>query len=366
MKGTIMMERLLERCLVRPEDVPPSRPDFKVTGTFNPGVVRWQDTTYLLIRVVETVADQAADQLAFPRWDFSGDSPKMQVDILPKDQLNTSDHREVLDTRSGLVRLPFTSHLRLATSSDGVNIDWIDPQPTLLPQHPLEEYGLEDARITALEGEGFCAITYVGPSSHGIVTLLATTRDFKTFDRHGPIFTTENKDVVLFPHRVGGRYAALHRPVSRTSLNPPEIWFALSPDMFHWGGHRVLSVGRGEWTVRLGAGAPPIEVEEGFLEIFHGVHKADPSERVGRYAALAALLDKDEPWRVSARSVEPVLVPTADYERQGFTPNVVFPTGAVVDGERLLVYCGAADQCCSVAAVRLADVMDSLVPLDKT
>ncbi|NIA22058.1 MAG: glycosylase, partial [Anaerolineaceae bacterium] len=262
-----MMERLLERCLVRPEDVPPSRPDFAVLGTFNPGVVRRHGLTYLLIRVVEAVADQPADRLAFPRWDFSGDSPKMRIDVRSLDQLDTSDRREIFDKTRGLVRLPFTSHLRLATSRDGVTIDWIDPQPTLLPEHPLEEYGLEDARITALEGEGLCAITYVGPSSHGVVTLLATTRDFKTFDRHGPIFTTENKDVVLLPRRVGGQYAALHRPVSRTSLNPPEIWFALSPDMFHWGRHRVLSVGRGEWTARLGAGAPPIEVEEGFLEI---------------------------------------------------------------------------------------------------
>ncbi|MBN2583322.1 MAG: glycosylase [Planctomycetes bacterium] len=356
-----MIERLIDRCLVRPQDVPPSRPDFKVIGTFNPGVARWHGVTYLLIRVVETVAEQPAGTMAFPRWDFSDDTPTLHVDVMTMDQLDTADRREVRDRRSGEVRLPFTSHLRLATSRDGLTVDWIDPQPTLQPQTPLEAYGLEDARITPLEGEDRCAITYVAPSRHGIVTSLATTSDFKTFERHGPIFTTENKDVALFPRRIGNHYAALHRPVTRTLNNPPEMWFARSPDLQHWGGHRPIPVGHGPWTARVGAGAPPIEVIDGFLELFHGVHLCDPSERIGTYGAVAALLDRDEPWRVLARSAEPILLPTADYEHHGYTPNVVFPTGAVLDGERLLIYSGAADENSSVAAVRLRDVLDSLV-----
>ena len=357
-----MIERLIDRLLIRPEDVRPSRPDFKVIGTFNPGVARWRGTTYLLVRVVEAPADPGEGAMAFPRWDVSADPPELIIDTLAMDQLDTLDHREVIVRSSGLARLPFVSHLRLATSRDGVTVDWIDPKPTILPAHPLEEYGVEDARVTPLEAEGRCAVTFVAPSHHGIVTSLMTTSDFKTFQRHGPIFTTENKDVIVYPDRVGGRYAAMHRPLSRTRLHMPEIWYAESPDLVHWGGHRVLLSERRSRFSRIGGGAPPVRVPEGYLAVYHGVYKADPHERIGTYCAAAALLDPDEPWKVLARSAEPLMVPANDYERHGYTPNVVFPTGAVLDGEHLMVYSGAADQASTVTGLRLSDVMASLEP----
>jgi len=355
-----MIERLSNHLLISPGDVPPSRPGMAVIGTFNPGAVRWHGTTYLLVRVVEAPVEPRPGHMAFPRWDFSADEPELKTDWLADDGLDTLDHREVVVRSTGLVRLPFISHLRLATSRDGLSVDWIDPEPTIVPADPLEEYGVEDARITPLEDEDRCAVTYVAPSRHGIVACLLTTADFRTFERHGSIFTTENKDVLVYPCRTGGRYSALHRPLSRTPLHMPEIWYAASPDLVHWGGHRVVLSERRSRFSRLGGGAPPVRVSEGYLELYHGVYKPDPHERIGTYCTVAALLDAREPWRVVARSSEPLMVPTEPYELRGYTPNVVFPTGAVLDGERLLVYYGAADEASAVAALRLSDVMASL------
>jgi len=359
-----LIERLSDHLLISPADIPPSRPDLAVIGTFNPGAVRWGDTTYLLVRVVEAPTEQKPGHMAFPRWDFSRGEPELKIDHLAEAEIDTLDHREVVVRSTGLVRLPFISHLRLATSRDGLSVDWIDSEPTVVPADPMEEYGVEDARITPLEDEGRCAITYVAPSRHGIVTCLMTTSDFRTFERRGPIFTTENKDVLIYPDRAGGRYSALHRPLSRTALHKPEIWYAASPDLVHWGGHRVVLSERRSRFSRLGGGAPPVRVPEGYLEIYHGVYKADPHERIGTYCAVAALLDADEPWRVLARSSEPIMVPTAPYELRGYTPNVVFPTGAVLDSERLLVYYGAADEASAMTALRFSDIMNSLTGTD--
>ena len=88
-----MIERLASGVMVRPEDIRPSRPDFKVIGTFNPGAVRWHDTTTLLVRVVEAPADVPAGHMAFPRWDFASDKPELVVDTLSMDAVDTADHR---------------------------------------------------------------------------------------------------------------------------------------------------------------------------------------------------------------------------------------------------------------------------------
>lgn len=355
-----MLQRLSDHLLVSPEDVPPTRPDFRVIGTFNPGVVRWRGTTYILIRVVEAPADVPEGHMAFPRWDFPSGGSAPAVDLFATEALDISDHREIFVRETGLVRLPFLSHLRLATSRDGLKVDWIDPEPTVIGAGPLEEYGVEDARITLLEGENRCAITYVTPSRHGVATSLMTTRDFRNFERHGVIFTTENKDVVVFPDRRGGLYGATHRPLSRMPIHKPEIWYAESPDLVHWGGHRVLLSEKRAHFRRIGAGAPPVKLPEGYLEIYHGALATDPQDRVGTYCAAAVLLDLDEPWRIRAACEEPLLVPTSHWERNGYTPNILFPTAAVVEGDRLLLYSGAADERCIVTELRLSDVLASL------
>ncbi len=111
-----------------------------------------------------------------------------------------------------------------------------------------------------------------------------------------------------------------------------------------------------EWEAKkIGAGAPPIKTEEGWLLIYHG--KDD--ENV--YRAGAALLDLEDPSKVIARSPEPILEPEEEYERVGDTPNVVFPEGAIVMGDTLYLYYGAADTCCCLATARLGELLDYLL-----
>jgi len=347
-----MIRRLFNACLCRPGDLRPSRDDLEIVGTFNPGAIAFGDELILLVRVAERPRERRPGHTALPRWQ-SGVG--LIVDWIADEDIDVLDARVVRRKRSGLVRLTFISHLRILRSRDGRSIDREDVA-RFEPQTEFEEFGVEDPRITRI-GDTYW-FTYVAVSHHGPATALASTTDFRTFTRHGVIFPIENKDVVLFPEAVGGEYVALHRPVGRASFSQPEIWLARSEDMIHWGRHEVLLGGVSGWDAgRVGAGAPPIRTPDGWLEIYHGSAKPAGDSGVGAYSAAALLLDLDEPHRIVGKSVEPILVPEPDFEREGFVPNVVFPTGVVDRGDTLLVYYGAADTVCAVAELSKADVL---------
>lgn len=347
------LPRLSTRLLLRPEQVPPSRDDFEVIGVFNPGAVRVGDEVVLLVRVAERPRERRPGFTALPRWD---PTLGLTVDWVSDAMLQPIDPRVVCHRVSCLVRLTFISHLRLVRCGDGRAIREI-AEVTFGPQEQYEEYGVEDPRITLIDGRFW--ITYVAVSCHGPATALASTTDFRTFRRHGIIFSPENKDVVLFPEKIGGSFAALHRPVGKTPFTHPEIWFARSPDLIHWGSHQHVETGGGDWqSGRVGGGAPPFRVPGGWLEIFHGNrHPTQPAE-VGTYYGGALLLDADDPARVLRRTPEPFLVPEMDFEVAGFVPNVVFPTGVVHEGDTLLVYYGAADTFTGVAEFSQRELLE--------
>jgi len=277
------------------------------------------------------------------------------VDWLGKDEVAFVDPRVVAVRRTGLKRLTFISHLRVARSRDGRVIDEIEPG-RFLPANENEELGVEDPRLTRLDGRFY--FSYVAVSRHGAATALASTTDFKAFTRHGIVFPPENKDVVLFPERIRGHYMALHRPNPAQHFSPPEMWLATSPDLIHWGGHVPFLGSAGSWDVgRVGAGAPPLRTEAGWLEIYHGNNRRTSDPGVGIYSAGALLLDLENPRRILAARGE-VLVPETDYEREGFVPNVVFPTGILEQGETVLVYYGAADSTTAVVELRLRDLLE--------
>ena len=143
---------------------------------------------------------------------------------------------------------------------------------------------------------------------------------------------------MLFPGRFGDRYCMLHRPVAGDP-GGKNMWIAWSPDLVHWGQHEcILRTRPGCWdSAKIGAGPPPFRIPEGWLEIYHGADAAD------RYCLGAVLLDADNPARVLGRSRAPIMQPLAEYELGGFYGNVVFASGAIVDGDRLNIYYGAAD-----------------------
>ncbi len=241
------------------------------------------------------------------------------------------------------------SHLTVARSKDGLSNWVIDDKPTMMPDHSTKEekWGLEDPRIVWLEEQKQFAITYVSFSESGPVVSLAISKNFRTFAHLGSMLPPEDKDACLFPRRFNGRFALIHRPVVRGEAH---IWLSLSPDLKHWGDHRILFRTRhAYWDgARIGLACQPIEIPEGWLILYHGVRRTTASQI---YRTGMALLDKNEPWKVLRRSEEWVLGPQEDYERIGDVNDVTFVTGGIIMKElnRLYIYYGAADDKVAVA-----------------
>jgi predicted GH43/DUF377 family glycosyl hydrolase len=277
-----------------------------------------------------------------------------EIDIveLPKDdtELDFSDSRVV--SGYGNTYLTSISHLRIARSRDGRNFT-IDEKPAIVPDRAAEAFGVEDARITELDGDYH--IVYKSVSPNGICQSLATTRDFETFTKHGVILSPENMDGMIFPAKIRGRYAMLHRPFPHM-IGHPSMWTAYSDDGLFWGDHRFIAgVSVDGWeSGRIGGSAVPFLTERGWLEIYHG---ATPDHH---YSLGAILLDTEHPEQVIARSRRPILEPEADYEVNGFVPNVVFSCGALVDGDRLTIYYGGADTVIAGAEFSVGEILDSL------
>jgi predicted GH43/DUF377 family glycosyl hydrolase len=348
------VRRLATQLLLGPQDVPASRDDFEVVGVFNPGAVRADGEVVLLVRVAERPKVRRTGFTGLPRWD---PADGLTVDWVSDGELQPLDPRVVMRNDDGLVRLTFISHLRVVRCGDGRAVREVSDL-TFRPETEVEEFGVEDPRITEIDGRFY--FTYVSVSRHGPATALASTADFRSFERHGVIFCPENKDVVLFPEKIGATYATLHRPVCGTPFTRPEMWVARSPDLIHWGAHAPLAVSGGEWqSGRVGAGAPPVRVPGGWLEIYHGNRRPSLQGEVGTYFGGVVLLDPDEPARVLGRAPAPFFLPEAEFEVSGFVPNVVFPTGIVADGESILVYYGAADAVTAVAEFSLRELLST-------
>jgi predicted GH43/DUF377 family glycosyl hydrolase len=344
-----------ERCLLRPQDLKPLRDDFTVIGVFNPGAVRVNNEIVLLVRVAEKPREHRPGDMGLPRWEINS---KVVIDWVSEDKLDRADPRVVRGKSDNLLRLTSISHLRVFRGSHGSSTEW-KPGPVVVPVSPMEEFGIEDPRIVEIDETYW--ITYVAVSRHGVATALASTHDFATFERHGVVFHPENKDVVLFPQKVNGEYFSLHRPNPNSHFGPPEIWFARSTNLLHWGQHECLLRGSGEWeSDRIGAGTQPVLLDEGWLEIYHGRRRSRRAATVGEYSVGALLLDRDNPVRILRRSHEPIMEPTADFERCGFVDNVIFPTAMIKQGDTLSVYYGAADTCTGVVEFSQRELLAAL------
>ena len=339
--------------LITPAQVNPSRTGFEVIGTFNAGVTRFGGETLMLVRVAERPASSDPDVFLCPHLGHDG---ALAIKRIRRDDpaYDTSDPRIIRGRSNGETFLTSISHLRLARSPDGVRFD-VEDTPWLTAQDALEAFGIEDARITPVDGRYYVNYSVVSP--YGIATSLVSTSDFASIDRHGIIFPPSNRDVVIFPERVNGLYTAYHRPMPG-EFGQYCIWSATSPDLIHWGNHRlVLEGGRGGWEAgRVGGGAPPLKTERGWLSIYHA------ADRNNVYCLGAYLTPLDDPSRVIARSPQPILQPEADYELRGFFGNVVFTCGALIEGETLRVYYGASDDRMALAEAPVSAVLDSLTP----
>jgi predicted GH43/DUF377 family glycosyl hydrolase len=243
------------------------------------------------------------------------------------------------------------SHLCAARSVNGVD-DWqIDPQPTLLPDpdhYPEELWGIEDPRITYVPELNKYAIVYTAFTRGGPGVALALTEDFSHFERYGMIMSPEDKDAALFPHRIGGYWALIHRPVSYLGGH---MWISYSPDLRHWGSHKLMLEARhgGWWDAnKIGLSSPPIETPQGWLVIYHGVRQTAAGSL---YRLGLALFDLHTPESCLKRSDEWIFGPEEPYEQHGDVGYVVFPCGATVapDGDTIHLYYGAADTSIALA-----------------
>jgi len=242
------------------------------------------------------------------------------------------------------------SHLTAARSRNGIDGWEIDPRPTFAADanHPEEIWGVEDPRITFVPELKQYAVTYTSYSRGGPGVSLAMTKDFKAFERLGVVMSPEDKDAALLPHRIGGYWALIHRPVT---VYGAHIWISYSPDLRHWGSHRmILQARRGGWwdANKIGLSAPPIETSKGWLMIYHGVRQT-PSGCL--YRLGLALFDLQTPEKCLRRGETWIFGPEEPYEREGDVGNVVFPCGYTLaaDKDTLNLYYGAADTCIALA-----------------
>lgn len=254
------------------------------------------------------------------------------------------------------------SHLTAARSVNGID-DWqIDPQPTMLAEpdkHPEELWGIEDPRITFIPEFKKYAIVYTAYTRDGPGVALAFTEDFRTFERCGVIMPPEDKDAALLPHRIGGNWALIHRPVSAPRAH---MWISYSPDLHHWGSHKLMmEARRGAWwdANKIGLSPPPIETPHGWLVIYHGVkHTAAGCI----YRLGLALFDLHSPERCLKRGSQWVFGPAEPYEQHGDVGNVVFPCGYTIapDGDTVHLYYGAADTSIGLATGSLKCMLEWL------
>jgi predicted GH43/DUF377 family glycosyl hydrolase len=250
------------------------------------------------------------------------------------------------------------SHIRVAKSHNGVDSWRYADRPLLdpgAPGFPYSVWGCEDARVTKMSDDEW-AIAYTAYSGHGPIIALATTSDFEQVDRLGTVLIPANKDAAVFPGTINGKYYVLHRPDVGGEEN---IWFASSAErLIHWSDPGVLMERRGGpyWdSQRIGAGCPPIRTKDGWLLIYHG-----SKEMGGRsiYRLGVALLDLEDPTKVITRSNDWIFAPEADFEQTGLMPGVVFTCGALVRGDEIWMYYGAADTFVGLAVGKVSDLLD--------
>lgn len=195
---------------------------------------------------------------------------------------------------------------------------------------------------------------------HGPTIGIAYTYDFVTFHQLENAFIPFNRNGVLFPRKINGRFAMLSRPSDNGHTPFGDIYISYSPDMKYWGEHRcvmkVTPFPESAWQcTKIGAGSVPFLTDEGWLLFYHGVITTCNGFR---YAMGAAILDKDHPEKVLYRTREYLIGPAAPYELQGDVPNVVFPCAALQDGERVAVYYGAADTVVGMAFGYIKEIID--------
>ena len=224
-------------------------------------------------------------------------------------------------------------------------------------KYPEEVWGIEGPRIVFLEEMDKYAVTYTSWSRGGPGVSLVLTSDFEEFDRQGMVMPPHDKDAAFLPRRLNGCWGMIHRPT--TVGEHSHIWISYSPDLKHWGDHRIILMARrGAWwdAGKIGLCCPLIETPEGWLMIYHGLrHTASGS----LYRVGLALFDLKDPEKCLLRGDSWIFGPEEHYELVGDVGGVVFLTGYVLqdDGDTLYLYYGGADKCVALATANVKELL---------
>ena len=347
--------------LVTPKMIKPSSKKLKVIGTINPAAVRRNDGKIVLyVRVIERVRTLETEKYCYSPRMVGEKRFKIKIDKFSKKNVSKNSDFDVL-FKDNTKRLTFISHLRkILLDESGLKVLSIDKKPSFYGVSDDSELGVEDPRIVKIDEQ--YVMTYVSLSrDENISTSIAFSKDLEKWDKKGIIFGEQDKDVVIFPEKIKGRYVALDRPESNFQFSSPHIWIAYSKDLTSWGKLKSMEAPneKNKFYWRMGAGCPPIKTERGWLLIYHTVKSR---EKIYVYYGSAALLDLKNPAKILAKS-NPILSPVNSYELKLYQKKrIVFPTGIVLDKnkEDLLVYYGGGDVVTAVRKIPLKKIMSSL------
>ncbi len=271
------------------------------------------------------------------------DKPNFDVDV------NDADGGCVEDPR--IVKMDDIYYITYASRAYYPGKYWIGPEK-YYAQYDQVEKSLETPRFI---------------HKNSTVTYLAMTRDFETYKRLGRITDArkDNRDVILFPEKVNGKYVRLSRPykmeVNGKKINP-SVFISFSDDLIEWDEEEFLFSGEQEWeSEKVGGSCPPIRTPYGWLEIYHGVSNEPRTYHVG-----AVMLDLNDPRKILARTKTPLMSPEESYELETFLdckgfPKVVFPCGNVVKDDVLYVYYGTGDMYVCVATASFSELCNYLM-----
>jgi beta-1,4-mannooligosaccharide/beta-1,4-mannosyl-N-acetylglucosamine phosphorylase len=291
-------------------------------------------------------------------WRYSG-NPIVKRDQIPGS--NSIFNSAVIPKDGkfvGIMRSDNTAmeqHLFLAKSDDAINWD-IEPNPLPLYDADGNQKGVAcgyDPRVCYIDG--YYYVTWCN-QYHGPTIGVARSKDFVHFEQLENAFLPFNRNGVLFPRKINGKFVMFSRPSDNGHTPFGDMFLSQSPDMKYWGEHRYVMQAQGWAWTKLGAGPIPIEIDEGWLLIFHGVGTTCNGMI---YSMGAAILDKDEPWKVKYRCKPYIFHPTTTYECVGDVPNVTFPCATLTDAAtgRIAIYYGAADTVVGLAFTQVDELV---------
>jgi beta-1,4-mannooligosaccharide/beta-1,4-mannosyl-N-acetylglucosamine phosphorylase len=250
--------------------------------------------------------------------------------------------------------------LHAGFSVDGINWDINEERIKFncdIPEIAQWQYGY-DPRVCKLEDKYI--VTWCNAYGWKPTIGIAYTYDFKEFTQLENAYLPFNRNGVMFPRKINGKYMMMSRPSDSGHTPFGDMFISQSPDLTYWGEHRhVMGPSKGWESTKMGAGPIPIETDRGWLIFYHGVLTSCNGYV---YSFSAALLDKDEPWKVLKRGASYLLSPQEYYELVGDTDAVTFPCANLVDQDtgRICIYYGCADTCTALAFTTVDDVMDFL------